>query len=84
MKNKYNVQLVVPMLYETYDILIPINKTIGEIVYLLSKALKDLSQGSFNDDSTLNLYNANEAICYNLDDFVYNTNIVNGSTLVLC
>lgn len=84
MNNKYNVQLIVPSLYKRYDILIPTNKTIGETIYLLKEALKILTKNSYTIETNLNLYNAADGSVYDLDYFISETNIKNGSILVLC
>lgn len=84
MNNKYNVQLIVPSLYKRYDILIPTNKTVGETIYLLKEALKILTKNSYTIETNLNLYNANDGCVYELDYFISETNIKNGSILVLC
>lgn len=84
MNNKYNIQLIVPSLYKRYDILIPTNKTIGETIYLLKEALKILTKNSYTIETNLNLYNATDGSVYELDYFISETNIKNGSILVLC
>lgn len=84
MNNKYNVQLIVPSLYKRYDILIPTNKTVGETIYLLKEALKILTKNSYTIENNLNLYNATDGSVYDLDFFISETNIKNGSILVLC
>ena len=84
MNNKYNIQLIVPSLYKRYDILIPTNKTVGETIYLLKEALKILTKNSYTIETNLNLYNATDGSVYELDYFISETNIKNGSILVLC
>ena len=84
MRNKYNVQIIVPALYKKYDIFIPTNKTVGEIIILLKKGLKELTKDSFEINGNLKLYNTYDGIEYNLDDFIFQTNIKNGSILTLC
>ena len=84
MNNKYNVQLIVPMLYKRYDILIPVNKTVGETIYLLKEALKVLTKNSFDIETNLNLYDTSDGSMYDFELFISSTNIKNGSILVLC
>ena len=84
MKNKYNVQLSVPSIYKTFDIMIPTNKTVGETIFILIKALNELSNNSFNVPNNLYLYNQFDGKKYDLDVFIYDTDIKNGSFLILC
>ena len=83
MKNKYNVQLSVPSIYKTFDIMIPINKTVGETIFILIKALNELTNNSFNVPNNMYLYNQFDGKKYDLDEFIYNTDIKNGSFLIL-
>ena len=83
MDKKYNIRLIVPSLYKVYDIFIPINKTIGETILIISKGLKELTKNSF-EYNTLHLYNSFDGEEYELNKFIYETNIDNGSELILC
>ena len=80
---KYNVQLAVPSIYKTFDIMIPINKTIGETIFILIKALNELTNNSFNANN-LYLYNQFNKKKYDLSSFIYETDIKNGTFLILC
>lgn len=84
MKNKYNVQIIVPALYKKYDVFIPINLTIAEIIILLEKGLKELTKDSFILERNLKLYDTYDGKEYVLSDYVYKTTIKNGSILILC
>lgn len=48
MKNKILVEVVVPDIDEVYNIYIPINKKIGNIIVLLNKAIKELTNGIYD------------------------------------
>lgn len=83
MKNKVIVKLIVPILDETYDLFIPANKKVGKAINLLSNALSDMTEGVFNYDEHLALYNRNTGEMYSPDALVKNTNIRNGTELIL-
>ena len=82
MKNKYNVELKVPELMNSYNLFIPINKSIGELIGTLKNSLEEVENLKLNDN--LNLYNEQTGTKYNLEDYIFNTNIKNGSILILC
>ena len=82
MKNKYNIELKVPELMNSYNLFIPINKSIGELIGTLKKALEEIENLNLSDN--LNLYNEQDGIKYNLEDNIFNTNIKNGSILIIC
>jgi len=83
MKNKVLVQLQVPELDETYDIFLPINVKIGTVLDLINKSLNEMTSGTFVINNTRKLYNAGDSIPYKIDDLLRNTNIRNGSVIVL-
>lgn len=83
MNNKVLVEVVVPVLEESYDVFIPVNKKIGNIIVLLSKAVSDLSSGYFKNDDTNCLYNGITGDVYPMDVLVRNSDIRNGSKIIL-
>ena len=83
MTNKILVKIIVPEIDETYDLYIPINRRIGNIVSLLSKAIVDLSNDAYVVKTNSCLYNKITGERYESNDLVRNTNIKNGAILVL-
>ncbi len=83
MNNKVIVKLVVPEINTSYNVLLPINKKIGTIVGLLNKAINELSQKSFPINNTNKLYNAESLELYDNNKLLYNTDIRNGTRLVI-
>lgn len=83
MKNKILVEILVPSIDERFNLFIPINKRIGSVVLLINKAIVDLMNGQFEADDTASLYDrgTGERIDYN--KLVRETNIKNGSFLIL-
>ncbi len=82
MENKVLVELLVPELEETYDVYLPIAKRIGNIVGLLVKAINEMGI-TYNLVPSIALYNRNTFQKYNPNAMVYETDIRNGSVLVL-
>lgn len=83
MKNKVLVSLIVPEIDQSYDIYLPINKKIGNIINLLNKAIYELTDGELELSHTNKLYNMATKELYQSDILLANTNIRNGSALVL-
>lgn len=83
MKNKVLVLLIIPEIDKKYDVYLPINKKIGNIINLLNKAINELSDGEYLLSTTDSLYNALTNEKYPSDTLLANTNIRNGSILVL-
>ena len=83
MDDKILVELVVPILEEKYDIFIPANIRIGHVIELCSKAVCDLSGGYFTLSDTTILYNGENGTMYSIDLLVRNTDIRNGTRLIL-
>ena len=83
MKNKINVDVFVPTINKTYNVFIPVNKTVGEIIHLLNKAINELTDNEFPISNNLSLINLFTNTIYNLDYSVKNNKILNGSRLIL-
>lgn len=83
MKNKILVELIVPVLEEKYDVYVPINKKIGNIIIILSKIVNELSGGYFEENEQRAIYDGDTGERYAMDSLVRNTPIRNGSRIIL-
>lgn len=83
MNRKVLIRLMVPEIEEMYDIYIPINRRIGSILNLFYKSLNELSNGLFVTNKKRNIYNRFTGNMYNINDIVRETDIRNGTVLVL-
>ena len=82
MKYKVLIKLFVPEIEETYEMYIPINKTIGEISELLSKLVNDLSK-VYPIKKNACLCNRYTGIIYEKQYLIRNTDIRNGTELII-
>lgn len=82
-KNKVFVKLLVPEIDKSYDIYLPINKKIGNIINLLNQAISELTLGEIKLSNENSLFNAVTKEKYSPDVLLLNTNIRNGTTLIL-
>lgn len=83
MKNKILVDIFVPTINQTYNIFIPVNKSVGEILQILNKTINELTEGEFPISNNLSLINLNTGTIYSLEYSVKNNKILNGSKLIL-
>ncbi len=83
MKNKVLVSLSIPEIDKNYDVYLPINKKIGNIINLLNKAISELTDGEYILSNCNALYNVVTKEKYQPNILLANTNIRNGSSLVL-
>lgn len=84
MNNKVLVELIVPDIEQTYSIALPINKTIGNTIILLNKALRELNDNKnlfINDYNCL--YNRHTNTRYNPQVLIKDTDIRNSTKLIL-
>lgn len=81
--NKVLIKLYVPMLEEQYDVWIPINKRICNVIHLLVKAVNEFSDGYFQPNKIPNLYDKSTAQMYDVNLSVRQTSLRNGSEVVL-
>lgn len=83
MKNKILIELVVPELDMKYNLYVPINKKVGNIIVLLNKAIKELSYGIYEGTKKTCLYDKKTGEKYSINTLIRETNIRNGSSLIL-
>ncbi len=83
MKNKVLVCIGIPEINKKYDVYLPVNKKIGNIIELLNKAINELTDNEFIISNQCLLYNVVTKEKYTSDVLLINTNIRNGSHLIL-
>lgn len=83
--NEYKVlvEVLVPSLSKSYDVYFPINRRIGNIISLLNKVLSDETNGVYIGNNTTLLYDSESGVPYNVNSLVRETNIRNGSIVVI-
>ena len=82
MNNKIMIKLIVPELETEYDVYLPISKKIGNIIKLLIKAITEMGF-EYDIDSKIALYNRKTGEKYEPNKILIDTNIRNGTELVL-
>lgn len=82
MDNKVLVTIIVPLIEKKYEVFLPANKKIGEIVSLLSKGLVEVSNGYYIITNKEKLYNRMTGKEYNNNQILKNTDIRHGTWLV--
>ena len=83
MKNKVLVELIVPSIESKFDIYLPINRRIGNIITLINKTITEMSEGCYAGNNQSALYNRETNQKYEPNTLLYNTDIRHGTTLIL-
>lgn len=83
MKNKVYVEIIVPDLEESFSVFLPINRRIGQVIILVNKALNEITNGNYIINNNRNLYNQTSGIKYTINSLIRETDIRNGSKIVL-
>ena len=81
--NKVLVKIILPEMDKSYDMYIPINRKIGNVIALINKLLKELTLDSYKASIHQCLYNKETGDIYDNSKLVIDTDIRNGSRLVL-
>ena len=81
--DKVLVVLYVPALEKKYDIWIPANKRVYNIIKSLVKAVNEMNDNSFTTNSMPLLYDKTTAKPYDINLTIKETEIRNGTELVL-
>ena len=80
--NKVNVDLIVPSIGERFNLFIPVNKTVGEIIVILNNAINEIT-GYFPQNRNLSILDVTENKIYDYNQELINTGVKNGSILAL-
>lgn len=80
--NKVNVDLIVPSIGEKYNLFIPVNKTIGEVILILNKSINEMT-GCFPMVNNLSLMDVMDNRIFEIDRDIKSLGIKNGTTLAL-
>ena len=80
--NKVNWDLIVPSIGERYNLFIPVNKTVGEVISILNNMINELT-GCFPISNKLSLLDVMTMTIYEYNVELINSGIKNGSVLAL-
>jgi len=83
MDNKVLVKLIVPELDSNFDVFIPVNEVIWKIIKMLVKSVSDLSDIKIDKNKNFFLKNKINTRVYNSNEILINTDIRNGTELIL-
>ena len=81
--NKILIRLYVPLIEKSYDLYIPINKKIGTIKSLIEKGLNELTDNMYMPSEETNFYSKETGIIYDINQTVRDTDLKNGSKIIL-
>lgn len=81
--NKILIKLYVPTIEAQYDVWIPLNKKIGNVVKLLIQAINELTNGYYRPRKMPILYDKLTAKEYDMNLTVKKANIINGTEIVI-
>jgi hypothetical protein len=82
-KNKILIELSIPSIEKTYDLYIPINKKVGTIKKLIEKALVELTDNAYIISEDTNFYSTETGEIYNVNSTIVDTDLENGSRIIL-
>lgn len=82
-KNKILIELEIPLIEKTYDLYIPINKKIGTIKRLIEESLIELTDNAYSIKPETNFYSKETGQVYDVNKNVRDTDLKNGSRIIL-
>jgi hypothetical protein len=82
MEFKVLVTILVPEIERNFEVYLPVNKTIGEVLKLINKLINESTSGIYPMKNNLALCNRFTNEIYPFNKFVRDTDIRNGTQLV--
>lgn len=83
MDNKYLVELYVPSISKIYNIFLPVNRRVGNVVCLINKALFELTNGEYKGTNRSCLYDRESGTRLEPNALIRDTSVKNGSGVVI-
>ncbi|MGN1269150.1 MAG: hypothetical protein ACI4U0_06660 [Candidatus Aphodocola sp.] len=83
MDYKILIKLFLPELEQSFEMYIPVNRTIGQVIELMNKVVNDITLNVYPIKEGLQLMNRRNNTFYEYNDLIRNTNIRNGTELVM-
>lgn len=81
--NKILIRLYVPLIEKSYDLFIPINKKIGTVKTLVEEGINELNEGSYERSDETNFYSKETGNIYDVNMTVRDSDLKNGSKIIL-
>lgn len=81
--NKVLIKLIIPKIGYKYDVWIPLNRRIYNVIKLLVKALDELTNGEYKPIELPRLYDRRTGRCYDVNSTIGESGIKNGVELIL-
>lgn len=82
-KNKILIELEIPIIEKKYDLFIPVNKRVGTIKRLIEGALTELTDNAYIIKEDTNIYSKETGEIYDVNENVRDTDLKNGSRIIL-
>ena len=83
MNNKVLIKLITPEINESFDVFIPVNEVLWKVKAMLVKCVSDLEYLEFDPDKEYILVNKLSNKMYQSNEVIINTDIRNGTELLL-
>ncbi len=83
MHNKILIVLEVPSIEKNFNVFLPINKKISSLIVLLTKAISELTAGGYKIRGNERLYNKINGLKYEGDIYLKDSDLSNGSIVIL-
>ena len=83
MKNKVLVNIIIPEIEQSFDLYLPLNKKVSTILVLIDKAISQTHKRNYFLTKKSLLMEYQTGTKYDGDSFIRDTNIKNGTRLIL-
>ncbi|MBQ8132119.1 MAG: hypothetical protein IJ193_06485 [Bacilli bacterium] len=83
MNNKILVELDIPIIERSFDLNIPVNKKVGTVKRLIEEELVELTDHAYIITESTNLYSKDTGDIYDVNKTVRDTDLKNGSRIIL-
>lgn len=79
---KVYILIEAPVLEKTYELFVPVDRRIHDIIEILKKNIPELSEGYFKNNN-ISLYSKSTGRPYDMNQIIKNSNIKMGTRLII-
>lgn len=81
--NKILLEVYIPSIEKEYDVFVPVSKRVGTIKKLIEKGILDFADDGYCIKENSNFYSKETGLIYDVNSKVIDTDLKNGSRIIL-
>ena len=82
MENKILLSISVPMVEQTYEVFVPVGKTVNHVMKLIEQSVNEMTNGEYKPDVQTKFYNE-QGMLIKPNVLIKDSGLINGSNVII-